>query len=230
MPKVNDEYFYNKRKNILDAAIRVFLKKPSYSVNMVDIVKESKLSQGGVYKYYSNIDDIIIALLNSNNITLSPKDVINKYYDNPEKVIFELFENLKKNFFIDEKCFGKIMFELMPIFLNDKDRFKKLIQQISKNNSFYYWISELFVFIDKKVDEKYFNPVLKLNDIYIQIIFSIEGLFKELILIKYYGFDKRFYRYGENNFLEINLNNLFNTLYETILILLGSRNNFTKSN
>lgn len=230
MHKVNDEYFYNKRKNILDAAIRVFLKKPAYSVNMVDIVKESKLSQGGVYKYYSNIDDIIIALLNSNNIVLSPKDVINKYYYNPEKVIFELFENLKKNFFIDEKGLGKIMYELMPIFFNDKDRFKKLIQQMSKNNSLHYWISELFVFIDKKVDEKYFNPILKLNDIYIQISVSIEGLLKELILTKYYGFDKGFYKYSENNFLEINLNNLFNTLYETILILLGSRNNFTKSN
>ncbi|MDA1469190.1 TetR/AcrR family transcriptional regulator [Brachyspira hyodysenteriae] len=45
MPKVNQEYFENKRKIILDAAMSVFFKKPAYSVRMKDIVKESGLSQ-----------------------------------------------------------------------------------------------------------------------------------------------------------------------------------------
>ncbi len=54
MPKVNQEYFENKKRIILDAAVRVFLRKPAYSVTMNDIVKESQLSRGG----YTNIIQI----------------------------------------------------------------------------------------------------------------------------------------------------------------------------
>ena len=92
MPKVNQEYFENKKRIILDAAVRVFLRKPAYSVTMNDIVKESQLSRGGVYKYYSNIDDIIISLLNGKKINVNPKSIIEKYNDEPERAIFELFE------------------------------------------------------------------------------------------------------------------------------------------
>ena len=40
MPKVSKEYFDNKRKIILDAALKVFSKKPSYTVSMKDIIKD----------------------------------------------------------------------------------------------------------------------------------------------------------------------------------------------
>lgn len=99
MPKVSKEYFDNKRKIILDAALKVFSKKPSYTVSMKDIIKESKLSHGGVYKYYSNIDDIIISLINRNKILVNPKDIIKNNYDYPEKAIFEFLEAYKNYFF-----------------------------------------------------------------------------------------------------------------------------------
>ncbi|WP_241210698.1 TetR/AcrR family transcriptional regulator [Brachyspira hampsonii] len=67
---------------------------------MKDIVKESQLSQGGVYKYYSNIDDIVISLLNSKKTNINPKNIIEKYNCDPEKVIFGLFEYFKKFFLL----------------------------------------------------------------------------------------------------------------------------------
>ena len=103
MPKVNEEYFENKRKIILEAAMRVFQRKPAYSVTMKDIVKESKLSQGGVYKYYSNIDQIVVALLNTSSIEVNPKDLLDEYSDDPEKAIFELFNAFRRFFFITAK-------------------------------------------------------------------------------------------------------------------------------
>ena len=55
MPKVNQEYFENKRKIILDAAIRVFFNKPAYSVKMKDIVKSVKcVDYLGNEKVFSN--------------------------------------------------------------------------------------------------------------------------------------------------------------------------------
>lgn len=230
MPKVNEEYFENKRKIILEAAMNVFLKKPAYSVTMKDIVKESKLSQGGVYKYFSNIDEIVVSLLNSNEIDINPKSIIDKYYDEPEKAIFELLETFKKFFFVTAKEFGKIMFELQPIFFNDKERFEKLKKNINKDLNLHFWLTELFVFIDRKIEEKYFNPITEPSNIYMQIIVTVGGIGTELILTRYYKFDRKLYYYRDglrrNRDLEVNLNNLVDTLYKTILYLLGSKYSF----
>ena len=54
MPKVKDEYLENKRNQILDAAFAVCKRKPVYDVAMTDIVTETGMSQGGVYKYFNN--------------------------------------------------------------------------------------------------------------------------------------------------------------------------------
>ena len=57
MPKVNEEYFEEKRNQILDAAFAVCNRKPAYDVTMSDIVAETGLSQGGVYKYFGNMEN-----------------------------------------------------------------------------------------------------------------------------------------------------------------------------
>ena len=230
MPKVNQEYFENKRKIILEAAMRVFQRKPAYSVTMKDIVKESGLSQGGVYKYYSNIDKIVVALLNTSNITVNPKELLNEYMDDPEKAIFELFDAFRRFFFITAKEFGKMMFELQAFFFNNKERLQTLKDNINKNLILHYWFVELLRFIDKKIDEKYFNPILEPHDIYMQMIVAVSGIGNELILNKYYDLNRKLYYYkGDNGErakkdLEVNLDNLIDTLYKTLLILLGSKN------
>lgn len=227
MPKVDQEYFANKKKIILDAAMRVFLRNPAYSVTMKDIINESNLSQGGVYKYYSNIDDIVVSLLNAHKINTNPKDIINKYEDDPEKTIFELLKSFKNFFFLTEKVFGKIMFELQPIFFNNKKRFDNFKKNIDQYITLYFWLAELFLFIDRKVEEKYFNPITDTSNIYMQIIVSVDGIGTELILKRYYKYDRKLFYYKDklrkNKSLEINLDNLIDTLYKTTLYLLGSK-------
>ena len=218
MPKVSEEYFDNKRKIILDAALKVFSKKPSYTVSMKDIIKESKLSQGGVYKYYSNIDDIIISLINRNKIEVSPKDIINENYNNPEKVIFEFLETYKNCFFETTKEYGKIFFELFPLILNDRNRFKKYVKKINSSVNFVYWIETLFAYFDKKIKEKYFNPIANSQNVYMQILSILKGIETELILTKYYN------KKGEYKIdLETELDDLIKSIYKTILFLMGSK-------
>lgn len=218
MPKVSKEYFDNKRKIILDAALKVFSKKPSYTVSMKDIIKESKLSQGGVYKYYSNIDDIIISLINRNKILVNPKDIIKNNYDYPEKAIFEFLEAYKNYFFETTKEYGKIFFELYPMIINDRKRLKKYVNKIDSSVNFVYWIETLFGYFDKKIKEKYFNPISNSPNIYIQISSMLEGVETELILTKYYN-KNRDYKID----LETKLDDLVETIYKTILFLMGSK-------
>ena len=68
MPKVKDEYLENKRNQILDAAFAVCKRKPVYDVAMTDIVTETGMSQGGVYKYFNNIDLVLAALIDRANL------------------------------------------------------------------------------------------------------------------------------------------------------------------
>lgn len=226
MPKVSKEYFESKRKIILDAALKVFSKKPSYTVSMKDIIKESKLSQGGVYKYYSNIDDIIISLINKNKIAVNPKDIIKDNYNNPKKVIFEFLKEFINYFFESHNEYVKIFFELHPILINDKKRLKKYISKTNSVNHPRYWFKELFIYLDKKTEENYFNPIAKLSDIYAQIISMLGGIGEELILEKYYNKEKRGYiidlkrEYGVD--LETKLDDLMEIVYKTILFLMGS--------
>ena len=68
MPKVSEEYLQDKRNEILDAAFEVCKRKPAYEVTMSDIVSETGLSQGGVYKYFNNIYSVYAALTDRANL------------------------------------------------------------------------------------------------------------------------------------------------------------------
>ena len=63
MPKVSDEYFEQKRKEIVDAAYRVCMKKPITSVEMKDIIAETGFSHGVIYRYYSELDEVLQDLM-----------------------------------------------------------------------------------------------------------------------------------------------------------------------
>ena len=96
MPKVSEEYFDNKRGEIIDAAYRVALSKSISSIQLKDVRDEAGLARGGIYRYYQNLDEILGALIlkiNSENSYIddvgkilgdtkhSPATVINRLCD-----------------------------------------------------------------------------------------------------------------------------------------------------
>lgn len=63
MARVTGDYYEWKKAKIIDAALEVCKRKTVSSVTMQDIIDESGLSQGGIYRYYKNIDEILTDLL-----------------------------------------------------------------------------------------------------------------------------------------------------------------------
>ena len=63
MPKVTQEYLDAKRKEIIDAAYRVSLCKTMCTITMQDVINESGLSQGGIYRYYKDVDEILADMI-----------------------------------------------------------------------------------------------------------------------------------------------------------------------
>jgi AcrR family transcriptional regulator len=58
-PDVSDE----RRQQIIDAAIAVFIRQGYRKTTMPDIAKQAKLSIGGIYWYYTSKDSILDAIL-----------------------------------------------------------------------------------------------------------------------------------------------------------------------
>ena len=58
MPKVTEEYINNKKNLIIRAAYDLCIRKTVSTVTMQDIINETGLSQGGIYRFYKDIDEI----------------------------------------------------------------------------------------------------------------------------------------------------------------------------
>ena len=70
MPKVSEEYYEKKRREIIDAAYRVCVRKPITSIEMKDIIAETGFSHGVIYRYYKDLDEVfkdLIITINSEN-------------------------------------------------------------------------------------------------------------------------------------------------------------------
>jgi TetR/AcrR family transcriptional regulator, transcriptional repressor of aconitase len=63
MPKVSAEHLANRRRQILDAAANCFARNGFHRTSMQDIVRESGLSAGLIYRYFTGKDDMIVAIV-----------------------------------------------------------------------------------------------------------------------------------------------------------------------
>jgi AcrR family transcriptional regulator len=63
MPKVSDEHFAARRRQILDAAAACFAREGFHRTSMQDIVRASGISAGLVYRYFTGKDDVIAAIV-----------------------------------------------------------------------------------------------------------------------------------------------------------------------
>lgn len=63
MARVSENYYEMKKQEIVDATIRVCKQKTVSSITMQDIINATGMSQGAIYRYYKNIDEILTDLL-----------------------------------------------------------------------------------------------------------------------------------------------------------------------
>jgi len=219
MPKVSAEYINNKKNLILEAALSVCKGKPLYEVTMQDIIKEAGISHGGIYRYFSDIDDVLIALLNkSSDNEEHYKQEIDAIIENPHnannavKSIFDFFGKYIKENMITT---GKFLFEIEVLLVNHPDRGEKLLSQITKIQTSQYITQRLFKEISEGVQRKEFKPIVPISDIFGFIGTSLDGIVRDSILAKLYGEAKG----SQSKFDKIGL---INTLLKAVMIMLGS--------
>jgi TetR/AcrR family transcriptional regulator, transcriptional repressor of aconitase len=62
VPRVSQEHLDARRRQILDAARRCFVRNGFHATSMQDILAEANLSAGAVYRYFKSKDEIIAAI------------------------------------------------------------------------------------------------------------------------------------------------------------------------
>jgi TetR/AcrR family transcriptional regulator, transcriptional repressor of aconitase len=62
MPSVSQEHLDARRRQILDAARRCFVRNGFHATSMQDVLAEANLSAGAVYRYFRGKDEIIAAI------------------------------------------------------------------------------------------------------------------------------------------------------------------------
>ena len=62
MPRVTSEYLGRRRDQILAAALRCFAREGFHRTTMQDIVAESGLSPGALYRYFASKEELIAAI------------------------------------------------------------------------------------------------------------------------------------------------------------------------
>jgi TetR/AcrR family transcriptional regulator, transcriptional repressor of aconitase len=62
VPRVEEAYLASRRRLIMDAAIACFSREGFHRTTMQEIVRETGLSAGAIYRYYRSKEDIVAAI------------------------------------------------------------------------------------------------------------------------------------------------------------------------
>lgn len=217
MPKVSAEYVNKKKNDILEAALLVFKNKPLYEITMKDIIKAAGLSQGGIYLYFSDIDDILVSIINNSNATSDYKpnvDSIIESTTNPKDAIERLFTFLGEYIEESSATIGKMQFELGVLFTNHPERREKIVPRITEQQSGQYLMGQLISKINEGISSGFFKPTLSSRDIIIFISTSIDGIVSNVVFEKCYGL-------LQNNQRQFYPISLMKTLSSSVLLMLG---------
>jgi AcrR family transcriptional regulator len=190
MPKVKEEYLEEKKDQILEAALSVCKRKPAYDMTMSDIVAETGMSQGGVYKYFNNIDLVLAALIdkaNSQGDFMERIDGIMGNDDPPEIKLKELFGVSELYFSAMLISYNKVLFELSTLFTYSPERNERINKNVTTVSTFGYLTKCAAEIIVAGTSCGYFTPAVPVNDVLAFLVASFDGIIRDVTLTKCYS-------------------------------------------
>lgn len=136
MPKVTEEYIANKKRAITSAAYELCLEKTVSTVTMQDIINRTGLSQGGIYRFYHDIDEIFGDMLVEIRKKVCIKDKVDEIFSQGDKMPVKEVTNRIIDLladFMTEELMGiqKVDFELSVLAMNAPARVEKILAGIT---------------------------------------------------------------------------------------------------
>ena len=142
MPKVSEEYIENKKKYIVDCTYRICLRKPVEMVTMTDLIEETGLSQGGIYRFYKNLDEILCDMIAGMRSDYNFIDRLDELTKDPnisfENTVYKVCDVLADSMEKHLLDIQKINFDLTVLAINEPERAAKIIAQTKGKGNFEY--------------------------------------------------------------------------------------------
>lgn len=222
MPKVTEEYIQNKKKMIIDAAYSLCIEKTVSTVTMQDIINRTGLSQGGIYRFYKDIDEIFRDMLIDVRKRVTFKEKIDEIFEHieeiPEQEIsYKVLDVMAE--FMEKELMGieKLDFELSILAINAPERIDKILKDLPDIGNKEYVMKRMMEIFVQKIKEGKCTPKITGEELVSYITSAYSGIQMCCILNNCYK---------QSDFGEIyKPRKQFKTLAKTINYLLGIEEN-----
>lgn len=225
MPKVSDEYTRKKRNAILDAANRLRADKPLHKINMKDVVRETGFSQGGVYRYFANIEEIWLELSRRYERDIPFRAFFKALYAKPlppQEAMRRVLEFLGAEVgHALESGYAKLAFEFNSMYISqpeliDKEQMERQ-QEHSAREGYGYFFAEILRYWQQCERNGSIKPRQPLPSTLLFVQIALDGLIRDATIDLYIPGD------GQEDASAIgNLEPLIDTLYISLMYLLGA--------
>lgn len=140
MPKVTQEYIDNKKRMIVESCMRVCKRKPVEMVTMTDVIEETGLSQGGIYRFYKDLDEILRDMILEMRVRYNIMDDTDKIIedssnDDPATTIRKMCAMLGAALEKNLMDLQKLNFDLTVLAINEPDRVDKILGGIKTESN-----------------------------------------------------------------------------------------------
>ena len=223
MPKVSQDYLNKKREMIVEAAYRVCLRKPVQMVNITDVIAETGMSQGAIYRYYASLDDILIDLVSKMRADYNIVDRLNEVTSDPdapfEETTFRVCDVLGEAMEKHLMDVQKINFDLVVLAINEPKRVSYIMENLKEksigNNE--YLASVIFPRLVTAAVKNGYKPKGDAQDFGSYIGATYTGIEKYCIFSACYG--------NGGSVEKVEPKKLFRMFAKTIILLFGGQIN-----
>jgi hypothetical protein len=221
MPKVTEEYLESKRRMIVDACYQVCLRKPVEMVTISDVIAETGMSQGAIYRYYNGLDEILADMSSKIRADYNIIEQFEKILTNKdatfEEITYQVCDCLGETMEKHLSDIQKINFDFGVLAINEPERAAKIMADIKSPGNLDYLGKKAIPMLIEGACKSGYHPAASPEDIGIFISSSYAGIEKYCILTHCYGT-------GDLK-IKVEPRKLFRTLADSIILFLGGKTN-----
>ncbi len=222
MPKVSEEYYEKKRREIIDAAYRVCTRKPITSIDMKDIIAETGFSHGVIYRYYKDLDevmkDLVITINSENKIDERLDEILAKAdIRNWELTIYEICGMLADYMREVGTDMLKVSVYADMLAMTDPERAMNIAQRLGKNEQspLLYATEVMTEFLQRVVKENMLKPATTVDEIIQFFIVNYHGIQSGYVLTECFKVEHIEGKYK--------LDDMYRNLATAVVLMMGGK-------
>lgn len=222
MPKVSEEYYGKKRREIIDAAYRVCARKPITSIDMKDIIAETGFSHGVIYRYYKDLDevfkDLVITINSENKIDDRLNEILSKSdIKDWEKTIYDICGMLADYMKEVGTDLLKVSLYGDMLAMSDPERAMRISSRLGKDEQspLLYATEVMTDYLTKAVKQNKLKPLTSVDEIIQFFIVNYHGIQSGYVLTECFKVEHVEGKYKPEN--------MFRNLATSVVLMMGGK-------